>query len=152
MNRSKGPQLRHARTRQTAGRRANVPVFIDGPQQRAFDLDPNAAVRALTGELTGALTSDLEQLVSIVMRLLMYLSPVVYTISFVPQEQWGLPLREIYLYNPVACLFALLQWSLLDTPLPPAGPIIALVAFLVASILIGDLIYRRAKIKFTKAF
>jgi outer membrane protein assembly factor BamA/autotransporter translocation and assembly factor TamB len=32
--------------------------------QRAFDLDPNMAVRALTGELTGAITSDFETLVS----------------------------------------------------------------------------------------
>lgn len=95
---------------------------------------------------------DLEQLLSITLRMLMYLSPVVYTIEFVPEQQWGLPLRELYLYNPVACLFALLQWSLLGVSMPSAGPIVVLVAFIIASFWGGQLIYRRAKPKFTKAF
>ena len=95
---------------------------------------------------------DLEQLLSITLRMLMYLSPVVYTIEFVPLEKWGLPLRELYLYNPVACLFSLLQWSLLGVARPSAGPIVVLVVFIIASVFGGQLIYRRARLKFTKAF
>lgn len=95
---------------------------------------------------------DLAQLSGITLRMLLYLSPVVYLIEFIPEERWGLPLREIYLYNPIGCLFAMFQWSLLGTPLPSRGPIIALAVFVVGSFIAAQLIYGRVRHKFTKVF
>jgi ABC-type polysaccharide/polyol phosphate export permease len=95
---------------------------------------------------------DLQNLSTIALRLLLYLSPVVYPLSFVPERQWGLPLRELYLLNPVASLFALLQWSLVGGDPPGSQAVAVTVVFLVVSVLAAHLLYRRLTPMITKSF
>lgn len=64
---------------------------------------------------------DVGKIRGILMRLMMYLSPVIYTVEFVPETY-----RAIYLYNPIACLFALFQWCLFDATFPPIGPVVSM--------------------------
>ena len=90
---------------------------------------------------------DLKFALPIVLRLLMYACPVIYTLDLVPPS-----VRDIYLLNPVATLFALLQWSLLGEALPSPGHIA------LASVVIGVLAvaaygtYARSQTRFTKVF
>jgi ABC-type polysaccharide/polyol phosphate export permease len=95
---------------------------------------------------------DLQNLTGICLRLFLYLSPVIYPLSFVPEEAWGLPLRDLYLANPVASLFALLQWSLLGGDAPGAWPVLVVVAFLAASLALAHLAYARLTPAITKSF
>ena len=88
---------------------------------------------------------DLKPLTTVVLRVAMYLSPVVYLVTYVPE-----PLRQYYLYNPLACTFALLQWCLLGVPAPSAGPVIVLVASALALLLCAHQIYRTQKVHLTK--
>jgi lipopolysaccharide transport system permease protein len=95
---------------------------------------------------------DLQNLAAIALRLLLYLSPVVYPVSFVPETFWGLPLRALYLLNPVASLFALLQWSLVGGKHPGAEPVVVTALFLVVSLVAAHLLYRRLTPAITKSF
>lgn len=95
---------------------------------------------------------DLQNLSTIALRLLLYLSPVVYPLSFVPERQWGLPLRELYLLNPVASLFALLQWSLVGGESPGTQAVVITGSFLLVSVLVAHVLYRRLTPMVTKSF
>jgi ABC-type polysaccharide/polyol phosphate export permease len=44
---------------------------------------------------------DVQHLVSVVMQMLFYASPIVYPFSYVPEHLWGLPARDIIRLNPV---------------------------------------------------
>jgi ABC-type polysaccharide/polyol phosphate export permease len=90
---------------------------------------------------------DIRPLVSILMRILMYASPVIYSIEFIPQR-----FKEIYLYNPVGCLFALFHWSVFDAPLPSIGPIFSMLIFSLVIFVLSHMLYNKLKIKFTKMF
>ena len=90
---------------------------------------------------------DLEQIARIVLRAAMYMAPVVYLITFVPERY-----RAVYLANPIACLFNLFQWSLLDGPAPPAAAVIGMLALTVAFAAAAHYAYYRARPYFTKAF
>jgi ABC-type polysaccharide/polyol phosphate export permease len=95
---------------------------------------------------------DLQNLAAIALRLLLYLSPVIYPLSFVPEERWGLPLRALFLLNPFASLFALLQWSLVGGDFPGTEPIVVTSVFLAASLAAAHLLYARLVPAITKSF
>lgn len=90
---------------------------------------------------------DMRQLLSIALRILLYLSPVVYMVSFVPESY-----RWLYLLNPIACLFAIFQWSLLNGPAPAIWQIAVLLSVVLALAMVAHVVYQRLKIRFTKAF
>ena len=90
---------------------------------------------------------DLEHIVAIAMRVLMYTTPVIYSVALVPQRFQG-----IYLSNPFACLFALLPWCMLGGDPPPAAAVAGLVTFLAAVLVGAHVVYDRLKVRFTKAF
>lgn len=90
---------------------------------------------------------DMLQIVRVVFRVGIYLLPIMYSIEIIPPN-----LREIYLYNPLACLFALIHWSMLGGPMPPTGPVISLGVFTVVLVFGANLLYERTNLKFTKVF
>jgi lipopolysaccharide transport system permease protein len=90
---------------------------------------------------------DIRPMISILLRILMYMSPVIYSIEFVPQH-----FRQVYLYNPLACLFALFHWSVFNTPRPSSGPIFSLLLFSLVMFVLSHGLYNKLKIKFTKMF
>ncbi len=90
---------------------------------------------------------DIPHLVRIVFRLLMYMCPVVYSLSDVPESKLGL-----YLLNPIGTIFASLQWSLVKGQAPPKTAFIPLAIFLVVIVIVSHMLYLRLSPKFTKAF
>jgi ABC-type polysaccharide/polyol phosphate export permease len=88
---------------------------------------------------------DLTYFVPIVLRLLMYLSPVVYTLDFYPVQ-----FRPLALINPVASIFGYLRWSLLGERPPPWQVIPALAATLIVGLVIAHGLYAWARPRFTK--
>jgi ABC-type polysaccharide/polyol phosphate export permease len=95
---------------------------------------------------------DLQNLSAIVLRIVMYLSPVIYTLDFVPEEHRGLPLRTLYLLNPVASLFSFIQWSLIGGVSPPPIALGVVAAFLLVSLVVAHALYISLRPKITKSF
>lgn len=90
---------------------------------------------------------DVSQMASIALRMLMYLSPVVYGLAFVPER-----FRDLYLLNPIGCLFALFQWCLLGGMVPPAGAIMSMAVSFSCLCVLAHVVYLRSTPRFTKAF
>lgn len=88
---------------------------------------------------------DMERLYPIVTQLLMYASPVIYTADFFPGEY--LP---ILLLNPIASVFALLQWSLLGVDISPVQPLIVVTVTIAFGLVIAHAFYNRGRLGFTK--
>ena len=90
---------------------------------------------------------DCRQISSILLYVGMYFAPVIYVSSFFPQKY-----VEVFLYNPIACLFALLQWSMFNTTLPIYRNIIFMLLSTGIVLVFSHFIYRNLRFKFTKAF
>ena len=80
---------------------------------------------------------DVGYLVSIGMNLLFYATPIVYPVTSIPEEKWGLPLRTIFSLNPVAQFvgcsrdaFYLLRW-------PSPANVAVMLAVSVGTFLLG---------------
>jgi lipopolysaccharide transport system permease protein len=105
------------------------------------------AIFGLMSAVLAVFVRDLERLAPIVAQIVMYASPVLYTLDFVPAGA-----RDYFLLNPLACIFGLFRWSLLAEPLPPYWAI----AFTLASLAVGAVLamqlYVRLQPRFTKAF
>jgi ABC-type polysaccharide/polyol phosphate export permease len=90
---------------------------------------------------------DLEKLYPIIIQIFMYLSGVVYTVLLFPQShQW------LLILNPIACIFALLQWSFLGVDISIREPIIVLAIVIPLSLLGAQISYLLLRHNFTKAF
>lgn len=80
----------------------------------------------------------------VVVSLLLYLSPVGYSLAAVPDD-----LRNLYLLNPVATIVEGTRWSLLGTSyLPAAWAVAYSCAFSVAALLIGLVVFARREAGF----
>ncbi|MDD3230432.1 MAG: ABC transporter permease [Oscillospiraceae bacterium] len=88
---------------------------------------------------------DFQNLSGIAIRVLMYASPIIYSIDFVPKN-----ILNYYMLNPFACLFALLQWSVLNGPLPETKYIYMLVTFIVLLTFFCHWTYAKLRPTFTK--
>lgn len=90
---------------------------------------------------------DLDRLMPIVLSLLMYLCPVIYTTAMVPA-----PILGIYELNPLTCIFAALQWSMLGGAPPSLRAASSLAVFVVAMLLVSGWCYAWARPRITKSF
>ncbi len=86
---------------------------------------------------------DVAFLVTIGMNLLFYATPIIYPITKVPEEAWGLPMRSIVECNPVAqfvewsrCAFWSLTW-------PSLGSFIGVIVVSLGTFFIGLAIFNR---------
>jgi ABC-type polysaccharide/polyol phosphate export permease len=79
------------------------------------------------------------------MRLLLYSSPVIYPLSFVPVD-----LQTYYLMNPFAVLFALVQSCFLGLTFPPLPYVAWCAAFFIVLLLGAHMMYARRSPNFTK--
>ncbi len=88
---------------------------------------------------------DLQLLMQTVLRLLLYISPIIYPSTFIP-EKW----TAYYFLNPFATLFGLLQSSVLSMPWPPTLNIFGCVIFFVLLFFIAHTFYSRTSKNYTK--
>src|SRR5262249_41530828 len=79
---------------------------------------------------------DVQQFVPILIQVLMYLSPVFYSPSLVP-ENW----RTLYFLNPMAGIIQGFRWTLLADQPPPLSALFGLPLLLLA--FVGGLYYFR---------
>ena len=86
----------------------------------------------------GLMFADLRNLLSISLRLLLYVSPVLYPLGLVPAEYEG-----IYLLNPLAVWFGGLQWSLYGLNGPPIWSIGLAVGLMSAFVIGAHVVYLR---------
>ncbi len=81
--------------------------------------------------------SDVQYLVGIIVNVLFFLIPIVYTIDLIPERRWGLPIRKLVELNPVNQFVGasrdvvyLLEW-------PSLGRIAALVGYSSVTFVLG---------------
>ena len=89
---------------------------------------------------------DVGQITPVVLGLMLYASPVAYSVSAVPERYFVL-----YHLNPFAGIIQAARWSLLGTPLPPAWTIVyasvlAVVLYLSAVVMLERLEHRFADV------
>ena len=73
------------------------------------------------------------------LQLLLYASPVVYSVELVPELA-----RDLYWLNPLVALIESFRWAVLGTAAPTATELGAAILGGTAAILAGALVYRRA--------
>jgi len=90
---------------------------------------------------------DVANVVRVVLRITIYLSPVIYHFTFVPEKYWGL-----YFLNPIAGHFGWLQWSLLGGQHPPLWALAWSIGATCLAYAIGHVIYFRGVPNLSKRF
>jgi ABC-type polysaccharide/polyol phosphate export permease len=90
---------------------------------------------------------DLSQIIPLTMRLGLYFSPVIYPVTFIPDS-----LIDLYLFNPIACLFACIQWTMMDVPAPGMAHLISMGCCMLALVVVTSWLYRKFAPTVTKAF
>ncbi len=90
---------------------------------------------------------DVQYFIPLAFRMLLYLSPVIYPVSFVEKKY-----HAFYFLNPLAGLFAGLQWTLLGGPFPPVPSLVICGVFVVLLVIAAHVVYTLGKHRFTKIF
>lgn len=90
---------------------------------------------------------DVAHFVRMVLRVLIFLCPVIYHFSAVPERFW-----PFYFMNPLAGVFAWLQWSLLGGTMPPIWPLLWAVGCSLIVLALGQWVYRTGRPKLAKRF
>lgn len=90
---------------------------------------------------------DVRNLSAMMLRLLMFACPIIYSIEFVPEK-----MVSIYLLNPLAHLFGLIHWSILGLGEWSEYNFWFLIIATAALFVMANLIYCGARRHFTKAF
>lgn len=87
---------------------------------------------------------DVQYIIPVFVQLLLYASPVAYSVSAVPEHlQW------IYQLNPLTPPLELIRASLLGTDLPSVGPFMISVVFSVVILFVGLFSFKRLERKFS---
>ena len=93
---------------------------------------------------------DLRNAVAIALRILMYLSPVIYPASFVAEKLGDA--YSLYLLSPIGCLFTLLQWCFIQGQFPPLWTVALLIVSTILVFVMAHVVYGQLRPKITKAF
>lgn len=88
---------------------------------------------------------DLSRVLPLLVQIVMYMCPVIYSVTFYPDSIYG-----YMLLNPVAAIFALFQWSLLGAPLPPLHILVILPLTLLTMFLIAHWFFNWSRPRITK--
>jgi lipopolysaccharide transport system permease protein len=85
-----------------------------------------------------AINRDVGFALPFLMQMGMFVSPVIYPVSFVPEHlQW------LYLFNPAATLLNAMRWAVVDGAFPEPWAWLALAAYIVVFLAIGRVVFRR---------
>tara|TARA_A100001391_G_scaffold165139_1_gene125003 strand:- start:2416 stop:3276 length:861 start_codon:yes stop_codon:yes gene_type:complete len=93
---------------------------------------------ALIFSSLNAIYRDVGMMISYGTQFLMYLSPVIYPVTFLPEKyQW------LFDFNPVATLLDWMRWVLIGTDLPSARAFVVLAASVIAGLIAGWVVFRK---------
>jgi len=88
---------------------------------------------------------DLERLIPILIQIVMYTSPVIYSFNLYPDKY-----ITLFLLNPVSSIFTLFQWSLLGLETNIFIPLTIVIIWIIAGLVGGHAFYNWGSVKFTK--
>ena len=88
---------------------------------------------------------DVQEIFNIVIRVILYSSPVIYALSFVPES-----IQPFFLLNPFAVMFSLVGSAVFGFPPPPALYVIWCLVFFIAVFIGAHCYYEASKRQFTK--
>lgn len=83
---------------------------------------------------------DVQTIQGMIVRLWMYATPVVYSVSLIP-EKW----REIYALNPLTQVVGGFQWAVLGQGIPPGRMLVVAILMVVPLLVSGAYMFRRAE-------
>jgi ABC-type polysaccharide/polyol phosphate export permease len=86
---------------------------------------------------------DLAHLVSVALQLLFFLTPIIYSITLVPEEWHGIPLRALVELNPLAQFIESLRALVYGLEIPTLATWLSLSAWTIAASAAAWLVYRR---------
>lgn len=81
---------------------------------------------------------DVQQIVPVVLQLMLYASPVAYSVRAIPARY-----QDLYHLNPVAALLEAFRWSVLGTPFPGSWYLAYSATVCVATFVVGALVLER---------
>ena len=93
---------------------------------------------ALLFSVTYVYFRDIREISTITLRLLLYMCPIIYPSTFVPEKY-----VDIYFLNPFATLFAMFKASILGDPFPPAFHMAYSVLFFFLLLVSAHILYNR---------
>ncbi len=88
---------------------------------------------------------DLPNTLAIVLRLLLYATPVVYPATMVPER-----IRTVIDLNPLSGWFAMMHWSLFGADPPSIAAVVVFVVVTLGSLMVSHVLYTRFEPRFTK--
>jgi lipopolysaccharide transport system permease protein len=86
---------------------------------------------------------DVQYILPVFMQILLYASPIAYSLSAVPRH-----LRAFFLLNPLSGPLEAFRWSLLRTAPPPAASLVYAIAVSVVVFFVGAYSFKRMERKF----
>jgi ABC-type polysaccharide/polyol phosphate export permease len=101
------------------------------------------AAVAVTLAVVNVYYRDVAHLTGVVLQLLFFLTPIIYTIDMVPVEWNGIPLQQIILINPVAQFVVTFRQLSYGLEVPSMSAWLGLIAWTVAALVPATLAYRR---------
>ena len=90
---------------------------------------------------------DFQNLSRFIVRIMMYASPVLYALHFIPTEY-----HALYMANPLATIFGMIHSAIFNFPAPSILHITYAAFFVTVLFVFSHTVYNSLKIKFTKVF
>jgi len=86
---------------------------------------------------------DLAQLVSVVLQMLFFVTPILYPASLIPEEWKGIPVRAIFELNPLASFIGAERGLLYSLQVPSASVWLTMLAWTSVSLIVLRWVYQR---------
>jgi ABC-type polysaccharide/polyol phosphate export permease len=86
---------------------------------------------------------DVSYLVGIGLQLVFYATPIIYPISLIPAEAFGLPLRDLLALNPLAQFVQAFRDCVYSLTVPSPGLWLSMLAWSLGSLLLGFVVFQR---------
>lgn len=98
---------------------------------------------SLTLAVLNVYARDLQQITSVVVQLLFFLSPILYPVDLIPEEYRGIPVREIMAFNPLSVFITAIRNCLYDLQVPSLGQFAVMLAWTTGAVLLAWFVYLR---------
>lgn len=86
---------------------------------------------------------DLQQIITVVIQLLFFLSPILYPASQIPEEWHGIPIRVLMGINPLAEFIDAFRNSLYDLTVPSLTQFAAMSAWTLGAVIVAVVVHKR---------
>lgn len=98
---------------------------------------------SLTLAVLNVYARDLQQITSVVVQLLFFLSPILYPVDLIPEEYRGIPVRDIMALNPLSVFITAIRNCLYDLQVPSLSQFAVMLAWTVGAVLLAWFVYLR---------